>query len=238
MIHSLFYPYILHVNRELKSKRIQPTVFLKMMKFWNWSDLWNPILFLLDERCNEMSRLYKRSTKSRVSNRHDYSLFFLILVFMKISYLQLRHDVLCILNAKPTERAIVNAIKSLQNLYNNAELEHFDYSQHLCRYSARCWVQWGSEKVSPVLNSGEPLWDLFVSNINELPGLKFFMKQIFVLKFLIYVVYLYQMNVHVVFHNEVILVKSSLLWVDKVCIDISRFQLSKTALSVNNIELV
>lgn len=152
MIHSLFYPYILHVKRELKSKRNQPTVFLKMMKFWNWSDLWNPILFLQDERCNEMSRLYKRSTKSRVSNRHNYSLFFFfILVFMRISYLQLRHDVLYILNAKPTEMAIVNAIKSLQNLYNNAELEHFDYSLHLCRYSAQCWVQWGSEKVSPVL---------------------------------------------------------------------------------------
>lgn len=92
MIYLLFYPYILHVKRELKSKRIQRTVFLKMMKFWNWSDLWNPILFLQDERCNEMSRLYKRSTKSRVSNRHYYSLFFFILVFMRISYLQLRYD--------------------------------------------------------------------------------------------------------------------------------------------------
>lgn len=146
--------------------------------------------------------------------------------------------ILYILNAKPTERAIVNAIKSLQNLYNNAELEHFDYSLHLCRYSAQYWVQWGSEKVSPVLNIGEPLWDLFVSSINKLPGLDFFIKQIFVLKFLIYVVYLFQMNVHVVFHNKVILVKSALLWMDIVCIHISRFQLSKNALSVNNIELV
>lgn len=178
IIHSLFYPYILHVKKELKYKRIQPTVFLKMMKFWNWSDLWNPILFLQDERCNEMSRLYKRSTKSRVSNRHNYSLFFFILVFMRISYLQLRYDILCILNAKPTEKATVNAIKNLQNLYNNAELEHFDYSLHLFRYSAHCWVQWVSEKVSPVLNSGEPLWDLFVSNINKFPGLQFFKKQI------------------------------------------------------------
>lgn len=149
------------------------------MKIWNWSDLWNAILFLQDERCNEMSRLYKRSTKARVSNRHNYSLFFFILVFMRISYLQLRYDILYILNAKPTERAFVNAIKSLQNLYNNAELEHFDYSLHLCRYSAQCRVQWGSEKVSQVRNSGEPLWDLFVSNINKLPGLKFYMKQFF-----------------------------------------------------------